>query len=243
MTEFDARSVCGELSKALRAGGPTGSPGDLEVGSIETESLQAAIAYAERVGASTGRARTLLDSARAILLIRLGLGAERRVDWGSVQQGLEAAENQPTAPEVEEELDLIRNDVVVRGISEDLRQALASGGPTERRVGGRGAGEAVVLDTSSVTVVGLDDAIASFEGLDDGTAPEELALAIRAARGVRAVRAALLDGDWDEAEEAAAACVRMESGSESSAEAGGQGKGSKLGDTLHGGGESTPTSS
>lgn len=39
MTEFDSRSVCAELGKALASGRATGEPGDLELGAIQTEPL------------------------------------------------------------------------------------------------------------------------------------------------------------------------------------------------------------
>ncbi|KAA0153960.1 hypothetical protein FNF31_06362 [Cafeteria roenbergensis] len=134
LAEVGQRRADSALRAALRRGGPTGSPGRLDIGEVTVADLEKAIAEAESnaAGQTPGRRQShqsaaLLASARVVRAVRAGLLAAG-VDWRLVRGGLEAAATTDLAPEAEAELDLVRADVIVRGVAQELRAALRSRG-------------------------------------------------------------------------------------------------------------------
>ena len=134
LAEVGQRRADSALRAALKRGGPTGSPGRLDIGEVTVADLEKAIAEAESNAAdqTPGRRQShqsaaLLASARVVRAVRAGLLAAG-VDWRLVRGGLEAAATTDLAPEAEAELDLVRADVIVRGVAQELRAALRSRG-------------------------------------------------------------------------------------------------------------------
>jgi hypothetical protein len=127
LSEFDDRSVQTEICNALTRGGATGSPGQLDVGSIELAALDAALEFASKVERVSDETRNFLAAAEIVRSLRAGLSVPG-VDWSLVRSGLEAAEAVELIPEAVDEVNLVRADVIVRGVAQELTESFRSRG-------------------------------------------------------------------------------------------------------------------
>lgn len=177
--ELNNRTIIAELTKALSSGAPSGPIGELDLSSIDVESLQADVNDANELGCHTKEAKELLENANLVLRIRRGLVSE---DWDMVEHALDEARFKRILPLAEDEVKTATKEMNNRRILHSLEHALRSGGPS-------GTLEDLRVDTITFHV--LDEALALAQKLrcESGRAQHLFA----ASKIVRAARAALAE--------------------------------------------------
>ena len=185
--EVNNWTVITELGAAISKGVPTGSIGHLDLSSVDTTALVAALNHADALGIKTTEAGNLYAAAAAAYKLRTALLKDNwsMDDGEGVEAILAETESVPLSDLISGEIDLLRGEVHNRRIVMNLAQALARGG-AKGPVGEMGVSE---VDTAE-----LDMAIATASEL--GTRTEEADRLLHAAKTIRRLRSVLLAGNW-----------------------------------------------
>jgi sugar diacid utilization regulator len=188
-SEVDNRRMIMSLSKALATGAASGAVGELDLRSIETADLDAAIADATDTGTKTDEGSRLLQAAKVIRRLRSVLLSGNWQWVGSVL--LEARNCKNTFPQISlKELQLAQDELDNRAILAQLTSALRSGVAS-------GAVGAIRIDAIDINV--LDEALTYVRTL--GVKSSEASQLVATAQAVRKLRVALRAGSMGDARE------------------------------------------
>jgi hypothetical protein len=197
--EYDNYVAQKALRLALASGGAEGTAGSLDRSPILLADLDDAIVGAERLQTRAERTVQMAGLARQVLALRRLLSAPTvgAVDWAGVREVLSAVNALGLPPEVTA---LTASEVAL--VSEEAEAVLLRETALRALANGRATGETSQLDTSSLRVGELDDAI-RLVGEKAPRVAEVLALRDVAA-AIRRLRAALSrayapgsgEGDW-----------------------------------------------
>jgi hypothetical protein len=182
---LEARSI---LEGALAEGGAAGGLGSLDVGSVRTEALEAAITTAEALDVTTRDVVALLHSARVVLTLRQALRANDWVTVGAITAHSAAASRRGSASDASRDLVAaarlecrrVRAEHILQERLVELTEAVQSESAT---------GHYWAIDTSAVDTARLDRAIDVLLG----TGCERIAVQrlLRVALVLRKMRAAM----------------------------------------------------
>lgn len=183
--EVSDKRIQRALAAAIAQGAPQGRVGEINMASVDTASLKAAIEsarkQAEEVGGFSPPTMAMIDAAGLVLRLRQALVSG---DWGSIKkavgEALEVRLPEAAIPEVTLAQDSLDNHTLIH----QLTDALERGCPT---------GSVARLDLSGVDVTHLSERIAHAEEVGPKT-PHATAL-LKLARIVRKVRQELLAGN------------------------------------------------
>jgi hypothetical protein len=163
--ELDNRTMCAHLSDALSKGGPAGEVGDLDVSTIDVETLNARLQSAADVGPRTHEARVLFEAGEAMLRLRAAVLSDGKVKLKeAIQKAREGTgltvddeEGGVASPvltfvpsQARDEVEKVQFHFENEEITKVLRQCIATGAAT---------GKVGALDTASARVDGLQAAM------------------------------------------------------------------------------------
>ena len=185
---LEARSI---LEKALAEGGAAGGLGNLDVGSVRTEALEAAITTAEALDVTTRDVVALLHSARVVLTLRQALRANDWVTVGAITAHSAASSRHGSASNASRDLVAaarlecrrVRAEHILQERLVELAEAVQSASAT---------GHYWAINTDAVDTARLDRAIDVLLG----TGCERIAVQrlLRIALVLRKMRAASTEG-------------------------------------------------
>jgi myosin heavy subunit len=196
--ELAVRAVWAALTAALANGAAFGSVGSMDLSTVETGSLAAAVAEAEAlrktISHADPEADLLIKSCKLVLQVREALISR---NWDRAATIIRAQDLAKASAQARVELTMVRDEVDNAEVLRVLGGALAGGGAR---------GTVTSLDTSTVRTRELEAALEASKGFGVHTAR---AAALRhSARIMLRLRKALLLQDWD----ALASCVREAKG-------------------------------
>ena len=181
--ELDNRSIISALTAALSAGGPMGTVGDLQLAGVDTEGLDAAINYAKTLGCKTVEASQMVATAQLVRRLRQCLVAG---DLSMARDMLDGVKGKVLAAAAADEMQLIKYEVDNWMVISGLTEAVATGSAS---------GSLALIDTSSIDLTSLDEAIALTMKL--GCHTPDARKSLLTALLVRRLRASIAEADWD----------------------------------------------
>jgi hypothetical protein len=177
--EVENRRIVTLLSAALATGAARGPVGELDLSSVDTVELDAAIAESTELGPKTEEADKLLQAAKLIRRLRAVLLANNWQWVGSVL--LEARSNKGIFPQISlRELQLAQDELDNRAIIAQVTSALKTGGA---------AGPIGRTDVDAIDLSALDEALTYARTL--GVKSVEASQVVATAQLIRRLRVAL----------------------------------------------------
>ncbi len=128
--ELDDRSIVSQLKSAIQTGSLSGGVGQLNLGDVDVENLEAAVRYAQHIGSKTRTSNQMLATAQLVLSLRKSFLSN---DVASARDLLEAVKGRVIAAVAAEEVQAAKAEVDNWAVVSQLSAAIANGRAQVRR--------------------------------------------------------------------------------------------------------------